>query len=126
MTRENDIEIIQPAKVLDNWVRLVMHFQARNQGDVAVLLGVTDSTLSKWRKGLVLPSTDWLLQKLVHGRETWVRLMAWQVLHAALPEIFNDGNLMRAMVRAEEESLTAAGEVVAGAVVEVPWTVSES
>lgn len=112
-----------PANVLDTWVRLVMYHQRRNQGDVAVVLGVTDSTLSKWRKGLVVPSTDWLLQKLVHGREGWVRLMAWGVLHAALPEIFENGNLKRAIERAEEEASQAAGEVVSGGPVEVPWEV---
>lgn len=112
-----------PANVLDTWVRLVMYHQRLNQGDVAVILGVTDSTLSKWRKGLVVPSTDWLLQKLVHGREGWVRLMAWGVLHAVSPEVFGDGNLKRAIVRAEEEALQAAGEVVSGGPVEVPWEV---
>lgn len=113
----------QSAKVLDTWVRLVIHHQGKNQGDVAIILGVTDSTLSKWRKGLVSPSTDWLLQKLVHGREMWVRLMAWQVLQAALPEVFGDGLIKAAIYRAEEEALQAAGEVVSGKPVEVPWAV---
>lgn len=120
----NTSESNKPASVLDTWVRLVMYHQRRNQGDVAVVLGVTDSTLSKWRRGAVLPSTDWLLAKLVHGREMWVRLMAWQVLQAALPEIFIDGNLSQALKRAEEEAAMAAGEVVAQMPVEVPWGVS--
>lgn len=122
--KENNIDVMkQPTVVLDTWVRLVMYHQRRNQGDVAVVLGTSDSTLSKWRRGAVLPSTDWLLQKVVHGQPMWVRLMAWQVLRAALPEIFVDGNLVQALERVAEEEKMAAGEVVSGKPVEVdvPW-----
>ena len=52
-----------------------------------------------------------------------MRLMAWQVLQAALPEVFGEGLIKAAIYRAEEEALQAAGEVVSGKPVEVPWAV---
>lgn len=80
----------QPAEVVDYWVRLVMFHQRKSQGEVAEVLGVKSNTLSNWVQGKAAPMTDVLLRLWAHGKEDWVRLMAYQVLGASMPEVFAD------------------------------------
>lgn len=113
---------VKAKDILEKWVRLAIFHGNGNQSQVAELLGVSNSRLSNWVRGVSLPDVEWLIRTWVHGREQWVQVMAFQVLQVVLPEVFVDADLcslMKEMKRFEE---TADGMVVAGSPVEVPWS----
>lgn len=111
----------QPAEVIDTWVRLVMHHHRVTQTNVAAQLGVSNATLSNWLKGTSSPDPLVLLRLMVHGRESWMQLMAFQGLQAVCPEVFVDADMCAVAVDLQRLAEVSAEVLVAGQVVEVPW-----
>lgn len=102
---------IQPAEVVDTWVRLVMFHQRKTQGEIAEELGVSNSTLHNWLKGGASPDPLVLLRLMVKTNTAWIKLMAWQCLQAIEPAVFLDTDLCAHMVDVRDlEEMGGGGE----------------